>query len=65
MPSLSKIKLKSFVFALVLSFILTALALAKYLSDLNSNLKTIKTQFYSFLIIFIPIALIILQPVEV
>ena len=41
---------------------ITALALAKYLSDLNSNLKTIKTQFYSFLIIFIPIALIILQP---
>ena len=41
---------------------ITALALAKYLSDINSNLKTIKTQFYSFLIIFIPIALIILQP---
>ncbi|MBL6649226.1 MAG: rod shape-determining protein RodA [Flavobacteriaceae bacterium] len=41
---------------------LTALALAKYLSDINSNIKTIKTQFYSFLIIFIPIILIILQP---
>ena len=41
---------------------ITALALAKFLSDLNSNLRTIKTQFYSFLIIFIPILLIILQP---
>ena len=41
---------------------ITALALAKYLSDINSNLKTIKTQFYSFLIILIPITLIILQP---
>jgi rod shape determining protein RodA len=40
----------------------TALALAKYLSDINSNIKTIKTQFYSFLIILIPIILIILQP---
>lgn len=27
---------------------ITALALAKYLSDINSNLKTIQTQFYSF-----------------
>ena len=41
---------------------ITALALAKYLSDINSNLKTIKTQFYSFLIVLIPITLIILQP---
>ena len=41
---------------------ITALALAKYLSDINSNLKTIKTQFYSFLIILIPITLIMLQP---
>ena len=41
---------------------ITALALAKYLSDINSNIKTIKTQFYSFLIILIPIGLIILQP---
>ena len=40
----------------------TALALAKYLSDINSNIKTVKTQFYSFLIILIPIILIILQP---
>ena len=41
---------------------ITALALAKYLSDINSNLKTVKTQFYSFLIVLIPITLIILQP---
>ena len=41
---------------------ITALALAKYLSDINSNIKTIKTQFYSFLIILIPITLIIIQP---
>ena len=40
---------------------ITALALAKYLSDFNSNIKTIKTQFYSFLIILIPIILIFLQ----
>ena len=41
---------------------ITALALAKFLSELNVNIRTIKTQFYSFLIIFIPILLIILQP---
>ena len=41
---------------------ITALALAKYLSDINSNIRTIKTQFYSFLIVLIPIILIILQP---
>ena len=41
---------------------ITALALAKYLSDINSNIRTIKTQFYSFLIVLIPIVLIILQP---
>ena len=41
---------------------ITALALAKFLSDLNANIKTIKTQFYSFLIILIPIILIVLQP---
>ena len=41
---------------------ITALALAKYLSDINSNLKTIKTQFYSFLIVLTPITLIVLQP---
>jgi len=41
---------------------ITALALAKYLSDLNSNLKKIETQFYSFLIILIPVVLITLQP---
>ena len=36
--------------------------MAKYLSDINSNIRTIKTQFYSFLIVLIPIVLIILQP---
>ena len=41
---------------------LTALALAKYLSDLNSNLKKVKTQFYSFLIVLIPVSLITFQP---
>ncbi len=41
---------------------ITALALSKYLSDLNSNLKKIKTQFYSFLIILIPVSLITFQP---
>ena len=41
---------------------ITALALAKYLSDINSNLKTIQTQFYSFLIVLIPIILIGIQP---
>jgi len=41
---------------------LTALALAKYLSDLNSNLKKVKTQFYSFLIVLIPVFLITIQP---
>tara|TARA_B100000768_G_scaffold180087_1_gene199198 strand:+ start:8794 stop:10047 length:1254 start_codon:yes stop_codon:yes gene_type:complete len=41
---------------------ITALALAKFLSDLNANIRTAETQFYSFLIIFIPILLIILQP---
>ena len=41
---------------------LTALALAKYLSDLNSNLKKVKTQFYSFLIVLIPVFLITFQP---
>ena len=41
---------------------ITALALSKYLSDLNSNLKKIKTQFYSFFIILIPVSLITFQP---
>jgi rod shape determining protein RodA len=41
---------------------ITALALAKFLSEINVNIKTIKTQFYSFLIILIPIILIIIQP---
>ena len=41
---------------------ITALALAKYLSDMNSNLKRIKIQFYSFLIVIIPFILIAFQP---
>ena len=41
---------------------ITALALAKYLSDMNSNLKIIKIQFYSFLIVLIPFILIAFQP---
>ena len=41
---------------------ITALALAKYLSDLNSNLKRVKIQFYSFLIVLIPFILIAFQP---
>lgn len=41
---------------------ITALALAKYLSDMNSNLKRIKIQFYSFLIVLIPFMLIAFQP---
>ena len=41
---------------------ITALALAKYLSDINANIRTIKTQFHSFLIIFFPVLLIMLQP---
>ena len=41
---------------------ITALALAKYLSDMNSNLKRIKIQFYSFLIVLIPFILIAFQP---
>ena len=41
---------------------ITALALAKYLSDINANIKKTSTQFYSFLIIFFPVLLIILQP---
>lgn len=40
----------------------TGLVLAKFLSNIHSDLKRTKVQFYSFLIIFIPISLIILQP---
>ena len=40
----------------------TALALAKYLSNIHSDIKKRSTQFYSFLIISIPLLLIIMQP---
>jgi rod shape determining protein RodA len=40
----------------------TALALAKYLSDIQTDIKRKKDQLYAFLIILMPMALIILQP---
>ncbi|MCE2613143.1 rod shape-determining protein RodA [Flavobacteriaceae bacterium D16] len=40
----------------------TALALAKYLSDIQTDIKSRKDQLYAFLIIFIPMVLIIPQP---
>tara|TARA_A100001011_G_scaffold121058_1_gene127777 strand:+ start:13436 stop:14689 length:1254 start_codon:yes stop_codon:yes gene_type:complete len=40
----------------------TALVLSKFLSNIHSDLKKIKVQLFSFIIIFIPISLIILQP---
>ncbi len=40
----------------------TVLALAKYLSDIQTDIKNRKDQFYSFLIIIIPALLIIPQP---
>ena len=40
----------------------TALALAKYLSDIQTDLKRVKHQLYAFLIILIPVLLIIPQP---
>ena len=40
----------------------TALALAKYMSDIQTDIKRRKDQLYSFLIILIPILLIIPQP---
>ena len=40
----------------------TALALAKYLSNIHSDIKRKSIQFYSFLIISIPLILIIMQP---
>lgn len=40
----------------------TGLVLAKFLSNIHSDLKRTKVQLYSFIIIFIPISLIILQP---
>ncbi len=40
----------------------TALALAKYLSDIQTDLKKVKHQLYAFLIILVPVLLIIPQP---
>ncbi len=40
----------------------TALALAKYLSDIQINIKSLKHQTNAFLIIFIPVLLILAQP---
>ena len=40
----------------------TALALAKYISDLQTNIKTFKDQIRAFVIIFLPAALIVVQP---
>ena len=40
----------------------TALALAKFLSNIHSDIKKLSIQFYSFLIISIPLILIAIQP---
>src|SRR5699024_1536436 len=40
----------------------TSLALAKYLSDIQTNIRSFKHQLSAFLIIFIPALLIIAQP---
>ena len=40
----------------------TALALAKFLSNIHSDIKRLSVQFYSFLIISIPLLLIVIQP---
>ncbi|UCD61943.1 MAG: rod shape-determining protein RodA [Flavobacteriaceae bacterium] len=45
-----------------LAKVATSLALAKYLSDIQTDIKNRKDQFYSFLIILIPAFLIIPQP---
>ena len=39
----------------------TALAIAKYVSDLNTNIKTLKNQIQTFIIIIIPATLVLLQ----
>lgn len=41
---------------------MTSLALAKYLSDIQTNIKSLKHQTNAFIIIFIPALLIIAQP---
>ncbi|MCW5515154.1 rod shape-determining protein RodA [Muriicola sp. Z0-33] len=45
-----------------LAKVATALALAKYLSDIQTDIKRRKDQLYAFLIIFIPALLIVPQP---
>jgi rod shape determining protein RodA len=45
-----------------LAKVVTALALAKYLSDIQTDIKRGKDQLYAFLIILIPVILIIPQP---
>ncbi|MFK7811815.1 MAG: rod shape-determining protein RodA [Maribacter sp.] len=45
-----------------LAKVATALALAKYLSDIQTDIKRRKDQFYAFLIVLIPAILIIPQP---
>lgn len=45
-----------------LAKVATALALAKYLSDIQTDIKRGKDQLYAFLILFIPVILIIPQP---
>lgn len=40
----------------------TALAMAKYLSDIQTNIKEFKDQLKAFLILIIPIVLILMQP---
>lgn len=45
-----------------LAKVATALALAKYLSDIQTDIKRRKDQLYAFLVVFIPAILIIPQP---
>ena len=45
-----------------LAKVTTALALSKYLSDIQTDIKRLKDQLYAILILFIPAALIIPQP---
>jgi len=45
-----------------LAKVATALALAKYLSDIQTDIKRRKDQLYAFLVLFIPAVLIIPQP---
>ena len=45
-----------------LAKVATALALAKYLSDIQTDIKRTKDQLIAFLVIFIPVVLIVPQP---